>query len=88
MRAWLVRRISSAGRVPMPIGLSLGATAAAALAGAAGLGVGALAGEFGLVAWAAALVVIPVFGAVYLGAMLAGGVPEAHGMLRRVLRRR
>jgi putative peptidoglycan lipid II flippase len=85
LRRWLTARI---GRVPVPTRLALGALAAAALAGAAGYGGGALAAHLGARGWQAALIAIPIFGAVYLGAMAAAGVPEASGLARKILRRR
>ena len=85
LRRWLSRRI---GGVPSPVKLLFGAAAAALAAGAAGYGAAWLALELGARAWQAALVAIPVFGAIYLGAMAAAKVPEARGLVRRVLRRR
>jgi putative peptidoglycan lipid II flippase len=84
LRRWLAARI---GGVPVPVRFGLGALGAAALAGAAGYGANALAAHLGARGWQAALAAIPVFGAVYLGAMLAAGVPEARGLVRRVVRR-
>jgi putative peptidoglycan lipid II flippase len=85
LRRWLAARI---GRVPIPVALGLGALGAAVLAGAAGYGGGALAAHLGARSWQAALVAIPIFGAVYLGAMAAAKVPEARGLARRLRRRR
>jgi putative peptidoglycan lipid II flippase len=85
LRRWLARRI---GAVPVPTKLMLGAAGAAIAAGAAGYGAAWLALELGARSWQAALVAIPVFGAIYLGAMAAANVPEATGVVRRVLRRR
>jgi putative peptidoglycan lipid II flippase len=85
LRHWLAARL---GGVPVPVRLMLGTFAAAAIAGGAGLGAATLAGELGLRAWAAALVAIPVFGGVYLGATVVARVPEATAMVRRILRRR
>ncbi len=85
LRYWLGRRI---GTVPMPFRLILGATLAGLVAGAASYGVAWLALDLGARGWQAALVAIPVFGAIYLGAMAAAKVPEASGFVRRVLRRR
>ncbi len=85
LRRGLAARI---GRVPVPVRLGLGALGAAALAGAAGYGGGALAAHLGARGWQVALVSIPIFGAVYLGAMAAAKVPEVHGLVRRLRRRR
>src|SRR5690606_18463092 len=81
LRAWLARRI---GGVPMPVRFSLGALGAALAAGAAAFGAAYLASPL---APYAALVAVPVFGAVYLGLMAAARVPEL-GAIRRILRRR
>ncbi|MCW5802904.1 MAG: murein biosynthesis integral membrane protein MurJ [Deltaproteobacteria bacterium] len=81
LRAALARRI---GGVPMPVGLTLVALAAAAAAGAAGWGAGRVLDLHG---WRAALVAIPTFGGVYFAAMGAAKVPEARGVVRRILRR-
>jgi len=85
LRRWLDRRI---GKVPIPVRLGAGAMAVAALAGGAAYGAAALADHLGARPWATALVAVPVFGVVYLGAMLAADVPEARAIMRRVLRRR
>ncbi len=85
LRRWLERRI---GQVPIPGKLGLGAAAAAIVAGAAGYGASHVALELGARGWQAALVAIPTFGAIYLGVMVAARVPEASGLVRRVLRRR
>ncbi|MGN6105250.1 MAG: murein biosynthesis integral membrane protein MurJ [Kofleriaceae bacterium] len=85
LRHWLAARI---GGVPMPVRLGLGAFAIASLAGALGYAAAHLAGELGARSWQAALVAIPVFGAVYLGGMTTAGVAEARGFVRRALRRR
>jgi putative peptidoglycan lipid II flippase len=85
LRRWLAARI---GRVPVPTALGLGALGAAVLAGAMGHSGGALAVHLGARGWQAALVAIPIFGAVYLGVMAAAKVPEARGLVRRILRRR
>jgi putative peptidoglycan lipid II flippase len=85
LRRWLAARI---GSVPVPTRLFLGALGAAALAGAVGYGGGALAAHLGARGWQTALVAIPLFGAVYLGAMAAAKVPEAAGLVRRLRRRR
>jgi len=85
LRRWLAARI---GGVPGSARLALGAFGAAALAGAAGYGGGALVTALGARGWQAALAAIPIFGAVYFGVMTAARVPEAHGLVRRVLRRR
>ena len=85
LRVWLARRI---GTIPIPTKLMAGAALAGVAAGAAGYGAAWLALDLGARGWQAALVAIPVFGAIYLGAMAAARVPEASGMVRRVLRRR
>ncbi len=85
LRHWLALRI---GPVPIPGRLGVGALAAAIVAGGLGYGAAELAGRFGAHAWQAAIVAIPVFGATYLGIMIAAKVPEASGLLRRMLRRR
>ncbi|HWU85982.1 MAG TPA: murein biosynthesis integral membrane protein MurJ [Kofleriaceae bacterium] len=85
LRRWLAARI---GRVPIPVRLGLGALAAASLAGALGYGGGALAAHLGAHGWQTAAVAIPLFGAAYLGAMAAAGVPEARGLVRRIARLR
>ena len=74
LRVWLGARI---GRVPIPDKLMLGAVVAAALAGAAGYGAGLITHPF---------VAIPVFGAVYLSAMIATRVPEVDAITRRLRR--
>ena len=85
LRRALARRI---GPVPVPRRLELGALAAALLAGATGVGALQLAAQLDARAWQAALVAIPAFGAVYLGAMIAAQVPEATAITRRLRRRR
>lgn len=85
LRRKLSRRI---GGVPTPVKLLVGAAAAAIAAAAAGHGVAWFALGAGARAWQAALVAIPVFGVVYLGAMIAAKVPEACGLVRRLRRRR
>lgn len=85
LRRWLARRI---GGVPTPGRLVIGALGAATAAGALAFGAAHLAGELGARAWQAALVAIPVFGATYLGVMIAARVPEATAFARRLLRRR
>lgn len=78
---WLGKRI---GKVPVPGKLGFGALGAAALAGAAGLGVSRLFhGRF-----VGPALAIGVYGAVYLGVMAAAQVPEANAFVRRILRRR
>jgi putative peptidoglycan lipid II flippase len=84
LRRWLARRI---GPVPVPVRLGLGALAAAAVAGGAGFGAGELARALGAATWLSALAAIAVFGAVYLGAMIAARVPEASAFTRRLRRR-
>jgi putative peptidoglycan lipid II flippase len=81
LRTWLSPRI---GGVPVPTRLMLGATGAALLAGAAGYGASQLAAPL---APYTAVVAAPVFGAVYLGVMLAARVPETRAIARLVRRR-
>jgi putative peptidoglycan lipid II flippase len=81
----LAKRI---GGVPTPRKLLAGSLGAAAIAGAAGLGAGSLADHLGATHWAAALVAIPMFGAIYLGIMALAGVPETGALTRRLRRRR
>jgi putative peptidoglycan lipid II flippase len=85
LRAWLARRI---GTVPIPTRFVLGASVAALIAGAAGYGAAWVATGLGARAWQSAIVAIGVFGALYLGIMIAAKVPEASGLVRRVRRRR
>jgi putative peptidoglycan lipid II flippase len=85
LQFWLARRI---GKVPIPGKLGVGAAGAAIIAGAAGYGASYVAVELGAHAWQAALVAIPIFGGIYLGIMSVAKVPEARGLVRRVLRRR
>ena len=80
LERWLSRRI---GKVPIPARLGLGALASAAFAGVLGYGAAWVAESLGAHAWAAALVAIPVYGAVYLGVMHFAKVPEAAAFLRR-----
>jgi putative peptidoglycan lipid II flippase len=81
---WLARRI---GPLPLPGRLAMGAFAAAVLAGGAGYGAAQLATSLGAPSWAAALVAIPLFGAVYLGIMTIARVPETSAITRRLRRR-
>jgi putative peptidoglycan lipid II flippase len=85
----LLRRALAAriGAPPIPWRLAGGAFLAAAIAGGLGYGASRLASELGLPGWLAALSAICVFGAVYLGAMMAAKVPETRGLTRRLLRR-
>jgi putative peptidoglycan lipid II flippase len=76
------------GHVPVPGRFGLGALLASAIAGAAGYGAGELADRVGLNHWASAIVAIAIFSGVYLAVMIAARVPEAAGLVRRVLRRR
>ncbi|MBA3396136.1 MAG: murein biosynthesis integral membrane protein MurJ [Deltaproteobacteria bacterium] len=77
------------GKVPVLGKLMIGALLAAIVAGVLGYGAAHLAiTELGARGWQAALVAIPVFGAVYLGAMAAARVPEASNLARRIARRR
>ncbi|MBA2543837.1 MAG: murein biosynthesis integral membrane protein MurJ [Deltaproteobacteria bacterium] len=75
------------GPPPIPWRLAGGALLAAAAAGALGYGASRLAAELGLPGWLAAIAAIGVFGAVYLGAMVAAKVPETRALTRRLLRR-
>jgi putative peptidoglycan lipid II flippase len=84
LRRWLDARI---GRVPIPTRLGLGALAASIVAGAAGYGVAWLCAGQGARPWLTALIVVPVFGAIYLGVMAAAKVPEADAFVRRITRR-
>jgi putative peptidoglycan lipid II flippase len=81
---WLARRI---GKLPIPGRLGFGALGAAILAGGSGYGAGWVAAHIGAPVWLSALVAIGVYGAVYLGLMTIAGVPEARGLVRRVIRR-
>ncbi len=83
LRHALAKRI---GRPPIPWRLAAGALAGAALAGGVGYGAGYVAGMF-LPGWLAALAAIGGFGITYLGVMTVANVPEARGVVRRVLRR-
>lgn len=85
LRLWLKKRI---GAVPVPTKLMLGAAATSILAGAAGYGAARIAFDLGARSWQAAIIAIGVFGALYLGIMIAAKVPEAAGLVRRVRRRR
>jgi putative peptidoglycan lipid II flippase len=80
LRRWLVAKL---GAVDIPVRLGLGALAAAAAAGALGYGAGWLADQLGARAWLAGLFAIAVYGAAYLGAMIAARVPEARAFVRR-----
>jgi len=84
LRYALARRI---GRPPIPWRLAGGALAAATVAGGLGYGANVLAAQLALPGWLGALAAIGVFGAVYLGVMIAAKVPEADGLARRILRR-
>jgi putative peptidoglycan lipid II flippase len=77
LRMWLARRI---GSVPVPTRFMVGATAAALLAGAAGYAASYAVGDR-LGAYAA-VVTVPVFGIVYLGAMVLARVPETRALGR------
>jgi putative peptidoglycan lipid II flippase len=85
LKKWLDHRI---GRVPVPGRLGLGALAASCVAGAAGFGAGHLVTELGGKHWLAAIAAIGVYGGIYVGIMIAARVPEARGLLSRVLRKR
>ena len=86
LKRWLAQRIES---VPVPAKLGLGCLAAAVLAGAIAAGASWLLTEHVHVrAVLAALVAVPLFGGVYLGATAAAGVPESAAFVRRALRRR
>jgi putative peptidoglycan lipid II flippase len=85
LRRWLARRI---GRVPIPVRLGLGALGAAIVAGALGYASEQLATAAGARVWLSAIAAIGVFGAAYLGIMIAARVPEATAFTRRLRRRR
>jgi putative peptidoglycan lipid II flippase len=84
LRRALARRI---GGVPVPVRLLVETNVMAIVAGAAGFGVDVLVGQR-LVPWARALVVVPVFGAVYLALAMARRIPEAERVVARLRRRR
>jgi putative peptidoglycan lipid II flippase len=84
LERWLSKRI---GKVAMPTKLALATLAIAAVAGAAAFGAHHVASEW-LVGWLAALIAIGVYGAIYLVGSVVGGIAEARGLVRRVLRRR
>jgi putative peptidoglycan lipid II flippase len=79
LRKWLAQRI---GSVPVPTRFMLGATGAALLAGAAGYAASYVVGDR-LGAYAA-VVTVPVFGILYLGAMVIARVPETRALGRFV----
>jgi putative peptidoglycan lipid II flippase len=84
LHRWLTARL---GGVPLPGRFTLGAVAAAAVAG--GLGYVAAHAASGIVPRAAqALIAVAVFGAAYLGIMTAANVPESRGLTARLRRRR
>jgi putative peptidoglycan lipid II flippase len=86
LRRWLARKI---GDVPIPARLGLGCLAAAACAGAIAAGAfWVLTREIYMRGVLAALIVVPIYGVVYLGVMLAARVPEANAFVRRAARRR
>jgi putative peptidoglycan lipid II flippase len=85
LRRWLAHRI---GPVPIPVRLGLGALGAALAAGALGYATEQLATAAGARAWLSAIAAIGVFGAAYLGVMIAAKVPEASAFTRRLRRRR
>jgi putative peptidoglycan lipid II flippase len=86
LRRWLSKRI---GAVPVPTRLGLGALAVAIIAGIAAFGTATLVRHLapGHTLWVAAAA-IPVYGAIYLGVMIAAKVPEAQDFVRRVTRRK
>jgi putative peptidoglycan lipid II flippase len=85
----LLRRSLAAriGTPPIPWRFAGGAVVAATIAGAAGYGTTLLAAQLGVPGWLGAIAAVGVFGAIYLGAMLAAKVPETRGIARRLLRR-
>jgi putative peptidoglycan lipid II flippase len=86
LKAWLARRI---GSVPIPAKLGFGCLGAASIAGAIGLGAyWALTEVIAMRAVFASLIVVPLFGVVYLGVMIAARVPEANAFVRRATRTR
>jgi len=85
LRRWLAARI---GVVPVPVRFLLACLGVALVAGGAAYGAAYLATQLGLLGWKSALVAIPAFGAIYLGAMIAASVPEAGAFTRRLRRRR
>jgi putative peptidoglycan lipid II flippase len=85
LRRWLAQRI---GSVPIPTKLGLGCLAAAALGGAIAAGASwILTEQLHVRAVLAALVAIPLFGAIYLGVTTAVRVPESAAFVRRIARR-
>ncbi len=86
LRRWLAQKI---GEVPIPAKLGFGCLAAALLAGAiAAAAQWALTSQLGMRGVLAALIVVPLYGVVYLGVTVAAGVPEAAAFVRRASRRR
>ncbi|HEU4729122.1 MAG TPA: murein biosynthesis integral membrane protein MurJ [Kofleriaceae bacterium] len=84
LRRWLAHRI---GPVPLPARLGFGALGAAVGAGVLGHAAGWIATRAGAPAWLSAIAAIAMFGAAYLGTMIAAGVPEATALVQRVGRR-
>jgi putative peptidoglycan lipid II flippase len=79
LKRWLAARI---GGVDIPVRLGLGALVAAAIAGAvAWAAIHALHPQRTIVAAAVAL---PIYGAIYLGIMIAARVPEVRALTRRL----
>jgi putative peptidoglycan lipid II flippase len=76
LRRALARRL---GGVPLPSRLTLQCLAAALVAGAAGWAVDS---RLALSPWPRALVVLPIFGVLYLGITVLFGVPEARRFSR------
>ncbi len=86
LQRWLSRRI---GTVALPTTLGVTTLFVAAIAGAAAYGAYYAATELvHLRTSLAAIGAIGVYGGIYLGAAAIGGIAEARGLLRRVLRRR
>jgi putative peptidoglycan lipid II flippase len=83
LERWLSRRI---GKVTLPTRLGFGALGAATIAGAAAYGAAHVAAAHVTRAWMVAPIAVPVFGAIYLGIMLAARVPETRA-LTKILRR-
>ena len=86
--AWRTGRTKGSGPGPSPTGLVAPAFVAAGLAGAPSGALGwLLMYRMTVPAWLPALVVIPLFGALYLGITHLMKIDEASGFLRRLTRR-